>query len=277
MPEKPHVSPSSMNTLHRCGLYWERYYPGGEKPVPPTGIVIGQATHSVQEATLKAKLSGDYYNKEQQKELAVKMLRFQIESKGLRLNKKEKELGLDAVKNEMEQMIIRLAEFHRTNILPLINPIDESCIEKEFNLDIPGYKYILKGYVDVVEEKSLRDLKVLGAKVSDISQSDQYAVYSLWYFSTYKEFPNVIQDSLIKRKISKKNPKGIPEYDPIECRHDENTIQTLLWRLKRFEEVVETGVFKPASTAGWWCGTRDNCAFFDTCPAMYRKQFAVSN
>jgi hypothetical protein len=238
---------------------------------PNSGNAIGQAMHSLQKKMLIRKLAGLPMSSEEQAiETALFYLDYQIKTEGLRLNKKERVKGLEKVRQEMELMVKRLSIQYRLKIFPLLNPISDEYIEQGFYLNIPGYKYRIKLYPDSVEDGLITDLKILGKKQSSFDQSIQAALYSLWTFAHFGSFYPMRFDVLTKKK------KDDPEYHPVTVEHDWESTKPIYWMMENFEKTMESGIFRPSSRSGWWCGSEDACGYFSKCPAMFRKQFAVT-
>jgi hypothetical protein len=219
---------------------------------------------------------GVYPEIEEYQNIAVEKMHKEIAEKGLFLNPANKKLGMEKVKEKIEAEVNQLSKFHLEEILPKLNPVDEFSFEKEFYLKIPGLKFRIKGYIDLIEPGVIADLKVLGTTPAclnseekdkskrkyQFTKSDQFVAYSMHYFSIYGEFPEVRQDNLIKNKV--------PVYRPAYGKCTKKDCETLIESMKLFEKKVNdpNSVYMPSTKGAWWCGF-SGCSFSENCKFMY--------
>lgn len=272
-----HVSPSSLNSLFMCGHKFQRQKYYGEVELPDLGRTVGSTMHDLQEFGLNHIINnyGSFPALEDYQKMAVHFFESNIREKGLRLKQSDTAKGTVAAAKKVSGFekiyeykavldaklaVLEYAKLHFKEILPNLNPIDTNHIELSFLLEIPNMKYKLKGFIDVVEDGKIRDLKCLSNTPKSISISDQYVAYSLWYRTVHGKFPVFIQDTLVKNKK--------PLYKPLEHTFCEEDIQILLEKMRRFEDAVEKESFSPSTYFGWWCG--DGCGFSSDCQYVYR-------
>lgn len=269
-----HTSPSSLNSCSMCGHKFQREKYYGEIELPDLGRTIGLTIHDLQQFGLTYIIDrgGAYPELEECQKMAVHFFELRIREDGLRLKKSDLKKGTVPVAVEgdiyhyqcvldAKLAIIEYAKLHLEEILPVLNPIDIDHIEKQVFLEIPGMKYKLKMYMDVVEQGKVRDLKCLANKPKTISQSDQYVAYSLWYFSEFGDMPVFVQDTLVKTKT--------PQYVPIEYTFKKEDFDILFAKMRMFEEITDKEAFPPATYFGWWCN--DGCGFASTCEYVYEN------
>lgn len=273
---RDYISPSSLNSTGMCGEAFYLHYICGIETPSDLGKAIGGAIHKTQESCLYYMFNhfGTYPEVEYIRSLALTELNKHIQKYGIKFTKEERKNGEKNTIMRAELLIAEMAEYWLKQVLPNLNPINKDHVEKKFLLSIPGCKLKLKGIMDVVEEKRIRDMKSGGT--SDISQSDQYVAYSWWFETHFGFMPECVEDQIKKPdKRTKKITQKSFNYKTVTHTFHKDHFHVLRKKLQLFERYVEQEIFMPSTTYGWWCD--EKCGFFEDCRYKYKpKQFAVT-
>lgn len=262
--KKPHLSPSQLSMLAKCGMQYSFRYIDGIKSPPGVAMIVGTATHKSIEKNLKQRMVlGTFIPKEEAKETAAESFRNTWAGEEPVLTEEEKEHGKDKVKGEAVDTAVSLAELHYDRVAPGIKPIH---VEREVNLELKGFPFDLKGYVDIQEPDAIRDSKTTAKSPSSdaADKSEQLTFYSLAAKVIDGKAPATVQlDFLVKTKE--------PKYVPLVSTRTEADHGTFLRRVERASKVIESGAFMPAPPDSWYCSA-NWCGYYDRCPFGKRQK-----
>lgn len=241
-----HTSITQLNMYLRCpAQYYFRYIEGIIIP-PNSAITRGKVVHKGNEINYKQKIKTH-------KDMKLSDLKEAVADEFDR-QALDTEFTPDEDKGKLKDHTINLATLYHTNIAANIQPI---AVEKE--IYIPIANTMLKGYVDVVDDKGyIRDTKTANrtpnGNIAD--KSLQLTGYALAYRIINKKPENgVILDYLIDTKV--------PKVITLKSKRTD-------WEIKRFCSIlyqilnaIQNGIFYPNETSCLcspkWCGYWDIC------------------
>lgn len=295
------ISASQLSTfLGCCRRWWLIYVLKIARPPSTFNQIIGKTIHSLQEICTILKCEGkpipEAGTEEFEKEYIKHFYDFHI-NKGFRITKNDfisssKEIlirspHLEQKPDKLRQKIkkylyeknlessIRIGNFWRKHIFPLLDPSigDDGLplVEKFVKFKIPSLGLLIRGYVDFQEDitetkKRFIDLKILTNMQCSIQNNEQYIFYSAYHYSKYREFPEIRQDTIVKREKNKKDKT--PVYVPLEAFHNINQLQILENRLKIFTQIANNASPKrqmqPSTQSHWGCSD-EYCGFWQEC------------
>jgi hypothetical protein len=266
--KKPHVSPTQIDMLARCGEQWYRRYVKGEKIAPGIALVIGGATHASTEKQLRRKFDtqGDLPTVEEARAWAADSFEQKYAAEGVQYSADEIEEGVAAVKGRAKDTTISLAAGYLTTFAREITP---ARIEWPFRIETPWTHDVL-GYVDVVDQRpngalAIRDTKTKVGKKPSSSEADdsfQLSVYALAHQVYGGDVPVPVTLDFV---VAKPKPTGtLVEPVRLVSVRTEHDMEVTVERINRAIEVIDRGVFMPARPNEWWC-SRKFCGYYDSC------------
>ena len=255
---KPHVSPSQLSTMEKCGEMWRIKYIERIRTTPNENLVGGSACHAVAEWILRQNVLLSMPEKEAVEERARVLTLAQIRKDGVKVIKGLSKSDKSKFISNMQDYVSAYSLLYLQDIAPIIKVESVDDIEREFYLDIDGFDFDVNGHIDVVERGGFRDLKTAGKKPSQsaIDTADQYTFYALWYYHEFGEMPKIYQDTIVKTKS--------PYISIIETERDYDDFKVIFKKLENFSKITESGVFHHASNMGWWCSSKF-CDFYNEC------------
>jgi len=256
--DKLQLHVSGLEMLSRCGVQYHNRYILGQKIPPAVAIVKGIAVHLAVSKDLKAKIEfGNLLPEGAIRETARDSVLAQW-GHGVTLDSEELEAGESKVKGAAVDTAVSLATLHHQKVAPDLKP---TAVERPWVLDIEGENMQLAGTFDVQESTdSIHDTKTSGKSPSSGAADDslQLTAYHLAAKVLDGKAPDaLVLDYLVSTKV--------PKFVPVTTTRDATDHQMFLARLERAKQVIESGVFTPASPGSWWCSSRF-CGWFQTCP-----------
>lgn len=251
MASSDHFSVSQLSMFQRCPEQYRRRYMEGDIFPPGLALVTGRATHKSAEVNLKQKVaSGEMVNLDVALDAAREEVHGMFED-GVDTEGKEK----GAARDEATDEAVALSEVHYRDLAPVIQPVE---VEHKFEIEV-GLGRPLLGFIDVVEDGAIRDLKTAKRSPSqgDVDANQQLTAYHLAMTKAGKEPAEVVIDAVTKTKkpkvvtiVSTRKPKD----------HDR-----LIARMGAMEKSIEAGNFVPTDPSSWVCNERF-CGYYSTCP-----------
>lgn len=262
---KPHLSASSLEMLAKCPKQYEFRYVEGIRRPPRAVMLRGTATHHAIQADLQHKIdTGELLAEEAVQETAARML--DVEWAATEVEFAEGEDPKQA-KGQAKDEAVRLATLHHTVLAPRIQP---DAVERELLLELEGFAFNLKGYVDIVAEGGtvVRDTKTRGKPPGedDARDSLQAAIYPAMLEQIDGKRPErFVLDALVAQKTQVQAVSLDRKVEP------DDTL--LVRRLEIASRQIEAGLFPPTSPGSWWC-SRNWCGYWERCEfgARHRSQ-----
>jgi hypothetical protein len=266
--KKPHISPTQLDMLSRCGEQYRRRYIEGEVIPPGIAAHVGSGFHSGAEVNFRQKI-------ETREDLPVAdIVDAAVEgfktraAGGYMLTQGEVERGAGNVLGEATDLVARLATLHAKEQAPDYQPI---AVEEGSRLVLPSASHDLVGIIDLVDENhDVIDLKTAGRAPSqrDADGSIQLTVYAALHRAKYSRLPRWTSlDAAVKTK----EPKRVK----IESARGEGAIVALANRINAALAVIAAGTFLPASP-GDWCCSPEWCGYWHSCPYVDSERRAAA-
>lgn len=238
---RPHLSVSALGTLQRCGYqYYFRYIKGIKSP-PGVALIIGKGTHAAVESDLGNVLeTGSLLPDDAIADFAADATKaaWDAEEPMRGDDEPDRDGAVDAA--------VSLAQLHHKEVAPAIEPV---AIERGFLLELDGFPFDIKGYIDIEEPTRIRDTKTSSKAppANAAAVSDQLTCYAL-SAHTRGETKTVALDYLVKTKVA----KAIT----LESQRTADDYARFLRRMETAAEVIQSGSFLPAPADSWACSAK---------------------
>jgi len=239
------ISVTQLKMYLRCSLQYKFRYIDGLK-IPPTGsLLLGKSVHSALEGNYKQKIDTkqdlptaqilDLFSDRWEKEL------------------KETVFEEDEKPGQVKDDGVKLVTVYHGQISPTITP---KYVEKDFELSFSNVSYMLKGYIDLVDNKNvIIDHKTAKRSMSeqDASSDLQLTCYALAYRNIFgAEEKELRFDVMVRNKT--------PKIQQIPTNRSQSDIDRFLRLLGYVSMAIEKGIFYPM--ANWMC---PSCGYRDLC------------
>ena len=267
MKHQLHVS--SMESLARCGIAYERRNIRGERIPPSARMVVGTAVDRSARASVGSRISDHpgvaplALPLDEAQTIARDALVHEWEN-GVRLTEDDKDDEI-TTKDKAIDTSVSLARLHYEQVAPKLRP---SHVARKFVLDVPTLSIQLAGEIDIQEGfASIRDTKTSGKSPSkDLAhESLQLSGYALAVRQLDGRAPQkVVLDYLVQ--TPKRKETKLVQLESV--RHDEH-LEPVIQRLAVMDKIIGSGLFTPAPIGAWWCA-RKYCGFWETCPYAAR-------
>lgn len=249
-----HFSPTSLDTLFKCAHRFELRYNFRKKRPPGIAAYIGRSVdESVNQDLQNVIDNGSLLSKEQIEDIARDTMNQEWEKEEPLLSEEEK-INKNKTKGECVDRSVSLASLHLKKVAPIIKPKE---IQKEWILDLKGYPYTIRGFIDIMEEDSIRDTKTSKVKKTGAAnKSLQLTIYALAGLKIYGKNYKLYLDYLIANKI--------PVTDIQLTTRKLEDFEKFFRRLEIAIKFIEAGVFPPCnSELSWWCSPL-YCGYYGT-------------
>lgn len=252
-----YLSSTRLGMLFRCAHQYKLRYVDGIKKAPGIAAYVGRSVdESVNQDLQNVIDNGSLLPEEQIKDIARDSLNQEWEKEEPLLSKEEKEKGKKKVKGECTDKSVRLASLHLNKVAPIIKP---KKIQKKWELEVAGFPYDLMGYIDIMEEDSIRDTKTTAAKKTGAAdKSMQMTLYALAGKKIYGKDYKLFLDFLVDNKI--------PKEDIQPTTRSQKDFEAFFRKLEIVAKFLEKGIFLPASREYSWFCCEKYCGFWDICP-----------
>lgn len=265
MSAKKQIHQSSLDTLSKCGIQFERRYAFGEKVAPAVASMVGSGVHASVKVNLEHKKeTGVLLASSDVMDAARDELSHEWEKSGGPIETDEEVVlyGAAKVKAMAVDKAVRLAALHHGVVAPGIN--DPTHLERQWVLDIEGFPFELAGAIDVTHREKdgklfIRDTKTSGKTPNQnvAAESNQLSMYALALYRFEGVLPaGLALDYLIDNKT--------PIAKTFETTRDLDDFQPLMRRVEAATRIIQSGNFMPAREDDWWCAPRW-CGFHKTC------------
>ena len=259
MADRFQLHASSLESLARCGIAFERRQILGDRRPPSARLVIGTAIHHAVATNLQHKIDTDtLLPVEAVREDARDTLVHEWE-KGVAPSEEDLEEGITA-RDKALDMSVGLAGFHHQNCAPGLNP---THVERSWVLDIEGLNIQLAGRIDIQEFDYVRDTKTSSkSPVKTLAdESLQLSVYAL----AARQIDGVMPENVALDYLVQTPKRGDQKLVTLEARRTEESLMPVLARLEVMDRIIASGNFTPAPVGAWWCASRW-CDFHSDCP-----------
>ena len=259
------IHQSSLGMLLRCGEQFRRRYLEGEVIPPSVAAGRGTGVHAANKANLMQKIKTKI-------DLPLADLQdatrdgFVHSFKNGVFIPKEDLSSKNKLLNEGLEDALRCTKVYQEKVAPSINPIG---VEERFDIDI-GLPLTLAGIMDYQEKPIVGDLKTTKMKWPDgrIDTEIQPTFYSFVHEKEKGIKPTFVYHILIARR-GKTGPTS-EELQEQRLIPTEKHYNALMAKLMLFCQILQKGVFAPASPSMYFCSPRW-CGYHATCPYVGNK------
>ena len=256
--ERPHISPTQLNMMVRCGEQYRRRYL--ERDVLPPGIALakGRAIHASAEQNYRQKID-TRRDLPTQEAAEIAAAAFQREVKqGIELSAQESLVGKDKTVGQAKDATVGMAVCQIEDIAPRHQPV---YVEQTVRLPMAGGRDLL-GIIDLADDQGcVVDLKTSKRKKrqEDADSSLQLTVYCLLYHHLTGQSPTALQFDVVVQTKTKVAAQFLT------TKRNAADITTLANRINAFSRSLDAGIFQPAPPDAWWCSAKW-CGYARTCP-----------
>lgn len=254
---KPHLSPSSMEMLSKCGEMYRRRYVEHDKRPPGIAGIRGTGVHRGLEVNWRQKV-------ETRRDLPATEIvdaavaGFEATLKGgYELHADEADRGATVVIAEAKDTVATLAELAADEMCPEYQP---SIIEQAVRIYLPHSSHDLLGVIDMADDKGrIVDVKTAAkSKAKDEADgSVQLTVYAAFHKVVTDELP---RDLRLEVLVDSKTPKR----QTLVTQRDGADLAALGARIDAATRAIQAGVYVPATPGAWWCSGKW-CGYHSTC------------
>jgi len=265
--KKPHVSPSSVDMLLKCGEQYRRRYIVGDIIPPGTAMIRGTGVHAALRVNFRQKLETgadialDAFTDAAAQGVEGAWL------KGVTLDDEEIESPARA-KAATKDIAVALARVAREKMTPRYHPIrvEEGVRLKmsEFPRDLIGYLDLEAFDVDLNGQVNTARPIVVDTKTAKRSKT-QDDVDKSFQLTTYGAAACTLEgleaiDVRLEVAVATKTPK-MQTLHSIRTKED---FRVGFDRAAAAIEAIEAGRFLPAPEGAWWCSPKW-CGYYSTC------------
>lgn len=267
--QKPHLSPSAIDMLSKCGIQYEFRYVKGMKIPPAVAMVAGSATDKAVEADLTSKMViGELEPEEKVRAIARDEVVKRWNDEGVNLNADERAEGEKAVMGRTIDKSVALSTLYHRQVAPVVEPI---AVQRRYRLPIDDFAFDIVGVIDLQEPTTVRDLKTGGKSPSKdgAHNSEQLTMYGLAVKALDGAAPEKMAlDTLVY------TPKGKTSIVTLETTRTDADYLVQIQRVKQAGSVVVAGNFMPARPTDWWCSEKW-CGYHSICPYVQKNPVSV--
>lgn len=252
------LHPSSMESLARCGVAFERRSINGEKTPSSARMAVGTAVdRSVRENLLNKLTFNELLPLAQVKDVARDALVAEWE-KGVRITEEDREEGLTQARGIDSS--VTLAGFHHVELAPKIKP---THVARKIVLEVDGLSLQVAMELDIQEGlTAIRDTKTSGKSPLKTlaDESLQLSAYALGV----RQIDGALPDKVVLDYLVQTPKRGDLKLVQLESVRTDAQLQPVLERLAHMDKIIQAGIFTPAPIGAWWCSAR-YCAYHDSC------------
>lgn len=263
---KPHLSPSALATLSRCGEQYRRRYIEGDRIPPGMAALKGVGVHRGIKENFDQKIESHTDLKPSDiVDAAVAGFDEEKNIRGYELTSEEVSIGVDKVLGEAVDATARMAQGHAELQAPSYQPV---MVEQRLMVPLPGATHDLLGIIDVLDDKHrVTDFKT-GAKSKP--QGDADSSLQLSYYAAAVELKTGRKPVEARLDVIIDKKSG-PDRQVLRTQRDQDHAAVLVARVNAALSVIQAGAFVPTDPTNWWCSARW-CGYHSTCPyAMKTK------
>ena len=243
-----HISASQINTYLRCPAQYFFRYVRGIKIPPSSALTRGKCDHAGVEHNYRQKI-------ESRQDVSVNEVTEYVAAEFEALQD-ETQFEPDEVPGQVKDVTVTLAKAYHVELAPKIQPI---LVEQEILLPIEPYGILLKGYVDLVDDKLwVRDTKtsMRSPAPAEIDKSLQLSAYAYSLQKITGEMPKgVALDYVVATKV--------PKVVVLEGTRNEQQINRFVNTAARVGRAISEGCFYP-SEHNFLCSP-EKCGYWELC------------
>lgn len=262
--EKPHMSPSQLETFCKCPEAWRRRYIEGEIIPPGIAALKGKGFHHGAENNMRQKVDSHVdLPVDDIVEMAVESFDAEVHG-GYELTAEEESIGRKKVLAEAKDSLADFALAHAEWQAPDYQPI---LVEHPFRIVLPNATHDLVGVIDLTDDQDrITDFKT-GTKAKtqeDADSSVQLTTYAAAFKSITGRDPRelrldmIVQTDYTTDRSVQTSQRGPDDFD------------ALAQRVSAVITAVNAGIFTPATPTAWWCCPKF-CGYHATCKFVSKR------
>ena len=243
-----HISASQINTYLRCPAQYFFRYVRGIKIPPSSALTRGKCVHAGVEHNYRQKI-------ESRQDVSVNEVTEYVAAEFEALQD-ETQFEPDEVPGQVKDVTVTLAKTYHVELAPKIQPI---LVEQEILLPIEPYGILLKGYVDLVDDKLwVRDTKtsMRSPAAAEIDKSLQLSAYAYSLQKITGEMPRGVALDYV---VATKEPKVVT----LEGTRNQQQINRFVNTAARVGRAISEGCFYP-SEHNFLCSP-EKCGYWELC------------
>jgi RecB family exonuclease len=259
MSDKPHISPSQLESFCRCPEAYRRRYLDGEIIPPGIAILKGTAFHGGAAVNMRQKIESHVDLPVADIVDAARAAFDQATHGEYQLSAEEQSRGAAIVLGEAIDDTLDMVHVHARQQAPDYQPV---LVEEKLRIVLPNAPRDLLGIIDLADDQDrVIDFKTAGRKKNqaDADDSVQLTVYDAAFRVRFGRAPKEVRlDAVIQTKTK-------TERQVVASDRSGDDFNALANRINVVTAAIEAGSFPPATPGAWWCGPRW-CGYHSTCP-----------
>ncbi len=257
--ERPHISPSQIQTYTRCGEAWRRRYIDGDIRPPGIAAHVGTGVHAGASLNFAQKIdSHEDLAPSDIRDASVAAMQARVEEQGVHLT--EDDGSLDKAVGKAIDKTAQLAVHHAIIVAPMYQPI---MTEQAVTIPLPKRSHDILGVVDLIDDQQrVVDFKTTtrAKQQKEADESIQLTVYA----AAAARLIGKVPESLVL-DVSVYSEKAIA-HTPLVTTRDQQDFQILANHVNVVVAGIQSGVFAPAPRGSWycsakWCGYHSSCKY----------------
>jgi hypothetical protein len=249
--KRPHLSPSQLDMMSRCGEAYRRRYIDGERIPPGIAMLSGTGVHAGAEVNFRQKI-------ETHRDLpADDIVDASVDGFDRGLAGGYERGPEDESPDEARDQVAELARLYADEVAPVYQP---KFVEQLVRIELPG-THDMVGVLDMADDAGrVVDLKTSGkAKSQDeCDRSAQLTYYAAAHRVLTGELASEVRLEVL---VKSKNPKRVV----LASTRGPADFAALANRINAASAAIQAGVFLPADPGNWMCSPRW-CGYYRTCP-----------
>lgn len=257
---KPHLSPSQLSLLARCGEAYRRRYEEGEILPPGVAILRGKGVHSAAEFNFRQKIETHEDRPPAEiVEAAVASVESAIAREGLLLSEEESGKSLRAIIGSTKDVAAKLALFHAIEQAPEYQP---AKVEAPVRILLPDLPRDLFGYLDVLTvDGVVSDFKTANRSKR---QNDADVDLALTFYAAAVQITTGKPAKEVRLDVIVDGSSG-PRRQVLASDRSRSDFAVLAARTTNALRVIESGSYTPALPGSWYCSPKF-CGYWSSCP-----------
>lgn len=246
---KTHLSATQIGMFQRCPLQYKFRYVDGKKMPPDSGLILGLCVHRG--------IEKNYEHKYRTKKAANRNEVMDAFS-----HQFDDTSGVDfkgLSKGTVKDTGYRMLGVHYDKLAPTVQPIEKP--ELQFEIEIPGVRRKVLGYIDVLARVLSIPVAVVDNKTTrrrftqfEADLSGQLTTYVYAVRKVFKKLAVAGFDIVAEKKHEVTEQRLITQRSPDQLTRFENTVKTI-------EKAIDAGIFYPTDNhmTCSWCGFNKIC------------------
>lgn len=265
MSDRPHLSPTQLESFVRCPEAYRRSYVEREKLPPGIALLKGKGFHKGAETNMRQKLDS-HVDLPASDIVAATVAAFETDLRSGYVLDSGETRSHERVIGEAKDGLAAMAELHATEQAPDYQPV---MVEKQVRIELPGPRDLL-AVIDLADDRDrVTDFKTGGKRKSqdEADASVQLTVYAGAYKIATGNLPSEVRlDVAVQSKTKTFR-------DVVSSQREAADFQALANRINVVSAAIDTGLFPPTTPGAWWCSARF-CGYHATCPFVNPRRRA---